>query len=158
MRTIRLAGCCLTLAFLALLSGCGSGTSNEKVLRVTRNIGGREGFRIHFEAWKAEFEKRNAGWKMELIDLGNASGADFYKARIATGDLPDIVMTWQLAKLLSDGGHLVPLEDEFYNKFGIPPPPPYKGKRYTSQSGVQVQGIAVNKKMWADAEIGRAHV
>jgi raffinose/stachyose/melibiose transport system substrate-binding protein len=153
MRAILIAACALALALVAFLSGCGSGVTNEKVLRVTRNIGGREGFRIHFDAWKAEFEKRNAGWKMELIDLGNASGADFYKARIATGDLPDIVMTWQLAKLLSDGGHLVPLEDEFYKKFGIPPPPPYKGKCYTSQSGTQVQGIAINKKMWADAGI-----
>jgi ABC-type glycerol-3-phosphate transport system substrate-binding protein len=142
-------------AFLMVgLASCGApDKQSEKVLRVTRNIGGREGFRIHFEAWKAAFEKRNPDWTMELIDLGNASGADFYKSKIATGDLPDIVMTWQLAKFLSDGGHLVPLEDAFYTKFGIPPPPPYKGKRYTSQSGIQVQGMAINKKMWNDAGI-----
>jgi len=139
---------------LVLLAACSAPEKQaEKVIRVTRNIGGREGFRIHFEAWKAAFEKQNPGWKMELIDLGNASGADFYKSKIATGDLPDIVMTWQLAKFLSDGGHLIPLSDEFYGKFGIPPPPPYKGKRYTTQSGIQVQGLAVNRKMWNDAGI-----
>lgn len=141
------------LVLLALLTGCGAPDKQEKVLRVTRNIGGREGFRIHFEAWKAAFEKQHTDWKMELIDLGNASGADFYKSKIATGDLPDIVMTWQLAKFLSDGGHLVPLDDAYYTKFGIPLPPPYKGKRYTSQGGIQVQGMAINKKTWNDAGI-----
>jgi len=133
--------------------GCQRSDDGRKVIRVTRNIGGREGFRIHFEAWKAAFEKQNHGWTMELIDLGNAEGSEFYKSRIATGDLPEIVMTWQLARMLADGGHLVPFADDYYNKFGIALPPPYKGKRYTTQGGIQVQGIAVNKKMWTDAGI-----
>lgn len=143
----------MLLAGLFVLAGCGGGQNGDRTIRVTRNIGGREGFRIHFETWKATFEQRNPGWKMELIDLGNANGADFYKSKIATGDLPEIVMTWALTKFLADGGCLVPLDDEFYHTFGIPLPPAYKGKRYTSQGGLQVQGIAINKKMWNDVGI-----
>jgi ABC-type glycerol-3-phosphate transport system substrate-binding protein len=141
------------LVLAASLVGCGGTDESAKTLHVTRNIGGREGFRRHFEAWKARFEKANPGWKMELIDLGNAEGEQYYKSRIATGDLPEVIMTWQLTNFLADGGHLVPLPDEFYEKVGLPLPPPYKGKRYTSQSGTQIQGIVVNKRMWADAGV-----
>jgi len=133
--------------------GCRRAPTEEKVIRVTRNIGGREGFRTHWEAWKACFERNNPGWKLELIDLGNADGAQFYKSRIATGDLPEVVMTWSMADFLADGGNLIPLPDCYYEKFGIPLPTPYKGKRYTSQGGRQIQGIIVNKKMWADVGI-----
>jgi len=121
----------------------------ERTIRVTRNIGGRAGFKRHFDAWQSAFERKNPGWKMELIDLGNANGAEYYKSRIATGDLPDVVMTWQLTNLLADGGHLVPLPDSYYERIGIPLPAPYKGKRYTSQGGMQIQGLLINKKMWA---------
>ena len=138
------------LLALGVLAGCGGKTENEKVIRVTRNIGGREGFRKHFESWKAAFEKGNPGWMMELIDLGNAEGAEYYKSRIATGDLPDVVMTWQMTNFLADGGHLVPLPDAYYERFGIALPTPYKGKRYTSQGGLQIQGIVINKAMWDD--------
>jgi len=151
-RVFLLLGVATVLAAAAPL-GCRRSDEGKQVIRVTRNIGGREGFRIHFEAWKATFEKQNPGWTMELVDLGNAEGSEFYKSRIATGDLPEVVMTWQLAKMLADSGHLVPLSDDYYTKFGIPAPPPYKGKRYTTQSGTQVQGIAVNKKMWNDVGI-----
>ena len=133
--------------------GCGKRDDDAKVIRVTRNIGGREGFRKHFEAWKAAFERDNPPWKMELIDLGNSNGDEFYKARIATGDLPEVVMTWQLVPMLVQGGHLQAVPDAYYEKFGIPLPKPYKGKRYTSQGGRQIQGIAVNKKMWNDVGI-----
>lgn len=149
---LALAGC---LGLLAM-AGCGEGrkdAAEDKVIRVTRNIGGRAGFRKHFDAWKATFEKNNPGWTMQLIDLGNANGAEYYKTRIATGDLPEVVMTWQLTNFLADGGHLVPLPDSYYEKFGIPLPAPYKGKRYTSQGGVQIQGLAINRKMWADVGI-----
>jgi len=141
------------VAGLALAAGCGKDEANEKVLRVTRNIGGREGFRVHFEAWKAAFERGNPGWRVELIDLGNQNGDEFYKARIATGDLPEVVMTWQLTPMLVRGGHLVPLDRAYYEKFGIALPRPYRGRWYTTQGGVQVQGIAVNKALWADAGI-----
>jgi ABC-type glycerol-3-phosphate transport system substrate-binding protein len=146
----------LALLLLPLLAGCGGGDggrTEDRTIRVTRNIGGREGFRIHFETWKAAFERAHPGWKMELIDLGNVSGAEYYKTRIATGDMPDIAMTWTMPRMLVDAGQLLPLEKEFYDKFGIVPPEPYKGCYYTSQAGMQVQAIAVNKKMWADAGI-----
>ncbi|MBN2312133.1 MAG: extracellular solute-binding protein [Candidatus Hydrogenedentes bacterium] len=139
----------LGLVLLGGLAGCG-GDSGGNVIRVTRNIGGREGFRHHFETWKATFEQANPGWTMELTDLGNADGAQFYKTRIATGDLPEVIMTWQLTNFLADGGNLVPLPDSYYEQFGIPLPTPYEGKRYTSQAGMQIQGIAVNKAMWDD--------
>jgi ABC-type glycerol-3-phosphate transport system substrate-binding protein len=111
----------------ATLTGCGGkgpDAAIDRTITVTRNIGGREGFRQHFEAWKAAFERQNPGWKLELIDLGNAGGAEFYKTRIATGDLPDIVMTWGMAKFLSDGGHLAPLDAAYYEKHGVKPPAP----------------------------------
>ena len=137
------------LCMLTGTVGCGGETSSN-VIRVTRNIGGREGFRIHFEKWQAAFENAHPGWVMELTDLGNADGAQFYKTRIATGDLPEVIMTWELTNFLADGGNLVPLPDSYYEKFGIPLPTPYKGKRYTSQAGLQIQGVAVNKAMWED--------
>lgn len=130
--------------------GCGGQGDGAKVIRVTRNIGGREGFRRHFEAWKAAFERQHPGWTMTLIDLGNSEGSEFYKSRIATGDLPEVIMTWDMSGFLSEGGHLVALPDAYYEKFGIPMPAPYKGKRYTSQSGLQIQGIVINKAMWDD--------
>lgn len=137
------------------LTGCGTGdgAAGTQTLRVVRNIGGREGFRIHWLAWKAAFEKKNPGWTLELIDLGNANGAEYYKTRAATGDLPEVVMVWNMAGFLADGGNLVPLPDEFYTSRGIPLPSPYKGKRYTSQGGIQIQGMIVNKKMWNDAGV-----
>jgi len=143
------------VALLAGVAGC-SGAGSSKVIRVTRNIGGREGFRIHFEAWKAAFARDNPGWAMELTDVGNVDGAQFYKTRIATGDLPEVIMTWELTSFLADGGNLVPLPDAYYEKFGIPLPKPYKGQRYTSQGGLQIQGIAVNKAMWADIGVTEA--
>jgi len=138
---------------LLLLAGCARDEDNRKVLRVTRNIGGREGFRLHFEAWQAAFRRDNPGWKVELIDLGNQNGDEFYKSRIATGDLPEVVMTWQLTPMLVKGGHLLPLDEAYYRKFGISLPRKYKGRYYTTQGGIQVQGIAVNRGMWADVGI-----
>ena len=138
---------------MVLTPGCGGKDEDEKVLHVTRNIGGREGFRLHFEAWREAFERDNPGWKIELIDLGNQNGDEFYKTRIATGDLPEVVMTWQLTPLLAGGDHLVPLDEAYYEKFGIRLPRKYKGEYYTTQGGIQVQGIAVNKGMWADVGI-----
>ena len=108
-------GCALLLLTLSAGLGCGGGQESSKVIRVTRNIGGREGFRRHFDAWKAAFEKKNPGWIMELIDLGNMEGAEYYKSRIATGDLPEVVMTWEMSNFLADGGHLVPLPDSYYS-------------------------------------------
>lgn len=135
-------------------AGCSkSNTEGDKVIRVTRNIGGREGFRLHWEAWKAAFENKNPGWKMELIDLGNGDGAEYYKSRIATGDLADVVQLWGLTKFLADGGNLQPLPDSYYEKVGVDLPTPYKGKRYATMGGLQLQGIAVNKKMWSDIGI-----
>lgn len=145
------AGAAVAVA-LALV-GCGRSPESEKVIRVTRNIGGREGFRLHWEAWKGAFERQNPGWRMELIDLGNSDGAAYYKARIATGDLPDVVMTWLLTGYLADGGNLQTLPDAFYEKFGVKPPPLYKGKRYACMCGRQIQGIAVNKAMWSEIGI-----
>ena len=144
------------VAGLALAPGCGKDQRDEKVIRVTRNIGGREGFRVHFEAWQRAFERGNPGWKVELIDLGNQNGDEFYKTRIATGDLPEVIMTWQLTPMLVRGNHLAPLDESYYEKFGIPLPRKYKGQYYTSQGGIQVQGIAVNKRMWADVGITTA--
>jgi len=144
--------CVFVVAIMLVTAiGCGGGASKDaNVIRVTRNIGGREGFRQHFDGWKAAFEKKYPGWLMELIDLGNMEGAEYYKSRIATGDLPEIVMTWEMTNFLADGGYLMPLPDSYYDKFGIALPAPYKGKRYNTQGGLQVQGIVINKKMWDD--------
>lgn len=154
LRRFMVAILCAGALFpVVLLSGCGGGQQDSQVIRVTRNIGGREGFRRHFDAWKAQFEKGNPGWTMELVDLGNVEGAEYYKSRIATGDLPEVLMTWELTSFLADAGHLVALPDGYYEKFGVPLPAPYKGKRYTSQGGLQIQGLVVNKAMWTDAGI-----
>ena len=158
MRTIwlgrALTAAALTVVMSAVIAGCGgANTSDSHTIRVARNIGGREGFRQHFTAWEQAFEAKNPGWNMELVDVGNIEGAEFYKSRIATGDLPEIVMTWNFVGLLADGGHVQTLPDTYYEKFGIPLPTPYRGKRYTSQSGIQLQGIAINRTMWADAGI-----
>ena len=150
-RQVLCVAASLLLILVTLLSaGCKGGEANKKVISVTRNIGGREGFRLHFDGWKAAFERNNPGWIMELIDLGNVEGAEYYKSRISTGDLPEVVMTWELSSFLADAGHLVPLPDSYYEKFGIPLPAPYKGKRYTNQGGLQIQGVVINKAMWDD--------
>ena len=138
----------LTLG-LALLFGCGKPQENARTIRVVRNIGGREGFRQHFEAWKTAFEKANPGWKMDLTDLGDANAAAYYKTCVTTGDVPEIVQTWSLTKYMVDSDMLTPIPDSYYEKFGIQKPAPYKGQQYNSQGGLQFLGIAVNKAMWA---------
>ncbi|MDR3688210.1 MAG: extracellular solute-binding protein [Fimbriimonas sp.] len=140
--------------FAALLAcGCGRGgdasSDQDKTIRVVRNIGGREGFRIHFNAWKKAFEGKNPGWKMELVDLGDNDGAATYKQRIAADEMPEVIMTWALTKFLVDNDVVQPIPDSFYEKYGIPKGTPYKGKQYCSQGGLQFQGMAVNRKMWA---------
>ncbi|MBI4556937.1 MAG: hypothetical protein HY706_05080, partial [Candidatus Hydrogenedentes bacterium] len=50
---------CIFLILGAIGAGCNSNAQPEKVIRVTRNIGGREGFRLHFEKWKAAFEAKH---------------------------------------------------------------------------------------------------
>ena len=47
----------------------GTQRQSDRIIHVTRNLGGRDGFRKHWEAWKGAFERDNTGWKMELIDL-----------------------------------------------------------------------------------------
>ena len=49
--------------------GGGGGAAGDKVIRVVRNIGGRQGFQAHWDAWKAAFERDNPGWEMKKIDL-----------------------------------------------------------------------------------------
>lgn len=156
MRPVLLA---LAIASVALLTGgCsskgGEAGQGDKVIHVVRNIGGRAGFQKHVDAWKAAFEKANPGWKMEVIDIGNGDAAEAYKAKVASDDLPEVVQIWSsVAPYLIDGGYLQPLPDGFYDRYGIEKPSPYKGKYYTSQTGVQFQGIAVNKSLCAKAGV-----
>ena len=139
---------------VVVLAGCGRQQSappkEDKIIRIVRNLGGREGFKKHWELWKKTFEDANPGWTMELIDLGDNDAAGYYKTRIATDDLPEIVQTWALVKFLVDGGYVQPFPDRYFETFGVKRPASYKGKWYTSQSGLQIQGVAVNKNMWAD--------
>ncbi|MBL7133826.1 MAG: extracellular solute-binding protein [Phycisphaerae bacterium] len=139
----------LAAGLLAAAIGCQSKQEDQQVIRVVRNIGGREGFRLHWEAWKAAFERDNPGWSLELINVGDNNGSAFYQTRIATNDLPEVIQTWAMTEYLADNGHLVPLPDEYYEKFGVALPPAYKGKRYATVGGLQVMGMAVNRKMWA---------
>lgn len=137
------------LAAAAVVGGCGGADKGEeKVLRVVRNVGGRQGFRQHWEAWKAAFERDNPGWKMELINVGNTQGTEFYMSRIATKDLPEVIQTWTLTKFLADHGHLLPVPEDYYTKVGMPLPDAYKGKRYATMGCLQLLGVAVNMKMW----------
>lgn len=133
--------------------GTATGVATSQTLRVVRNLGGRAGFRAHWEAWKAAFERDNPGWTMELVDLGNSDGAEYYKARLATGDMPEVIQTWNLTNYLVDNDIIVPLPDSFYERHGIRLPPDYKGKYYTSQGGLQLLGIAVNADLWASAGV-----
>lgn len=121
----------------------------KQVIRVVRNVGGREGFKRHWEAWKSAFEKANPGWELKLVDVGDVNHTEFYQSRIASGDLPEVIQTWNLTKLLADNKHLQPLPDDYYTKFGLPLPVPYKGQRYATMGGLQALGIAVNKQQWA---------
>jgi ABC-type glycerol-3-phosphate transport system substrate-binding protein len=143
-------GAVLSAGVMAALIGCQSKQEDRQVIRVVRNIGGREGFRLHWEAWKAAFERDNPGWSMELINVGDNNGSEFYQTRIATNDLPEVIQTWDTTQYLADNGHLLPLPDEYYKKFGMALPSAYKGKRYASMGGMQVLGLAVNRKMWAE--------
>lgn len=146
-RTLLFGAVFSSIGWVIWASFWGKPTATQ-VIRVTRNIGGRAGFRTHFQLWQSTFARENPGWTMELIDLGNIDGAEFYKKCIATGDLPEVIMTFMLTKDLSDGGHLQPLPDNFYDKFGVTPPQRINGQYYTAQGGMQLLGIAVNKRMW----------
>ncbi len=151
------------VGLLALVAGCGprrgveggSATGGAQVqrIRVVRNIGGRAGFQSHFDAWKAAFERDNPGWTMEGIDLGNADGSEYYKSRVASGDMPEVVQTWNLTSYLADNGIIVPLPEDYYERHGVRRPLDYKGKYYTSQGGLQLLGIAVNKALWDQAGV-----
>jgi len=93
-----------TFALAALLAfGACSSEEDARVVRVTRNIGGRPGFQVHWDIWKATFERQNPGWTLELIDLGNEDAGAYYRRAIATGDLPHVVMTLDYTKFLANG-------------------------------------------------------
>ncbi|HQH53439.1 MAG TPA: hypothetical protein PKY01_13505, partial [Candidatus Hydrogenedentes bacterium] len=64
--SITVSSCLAVIAGAALLAGCGAPMEEGEVIRVTRNIGGREGFRRHFETWSRVFAEQNPGWRMEL--------------------------------------------------------------------------------------------
>ncbi|NQT52556.1 extracellular solute-binding protein [bacterium] len=120
------------------------------MVRVVRNVGSREGFRMHWNEWKAAFERDNPGWKMKLVNAGDTQVKQYYMQRIAGHDLPPVIQTWNLTRFLADNGHLLPLPDDYYTKFGMPLPTPHKGKRYATMGSVQLQGIAVNRKLWQE--------
>lgn len=153
----------VALLTLALAAGCGprrtaegrsgAASASARTIRVVRNIGGRAGFQAHFDAWKAAFERDNPGWAMEKIDLGNADGAEYYKSRVASGDMPEVIQTWNLTSYLADNGIIVPLPDDYYERHGVRRPLDYKGKYYTSQGGLQLLGVAVNKGLWDQAGV-----
>ena len=143
----------LLAAGSAILAGCGGEKQDGKVIRVVRNVGSRLGFKMHWDAWKAAFERDNPGWKMELVNAGDAQVKQYYMQRIAGNDLPPVIQTWNLTRFLADNGHLVPLPDRYYEKFGMPLPTPYKGKRYATMGSLQLQGIAVNRKLWQEIGI-----
>jgi len=138
------------LAAALLLVGCGEQKDETNVIRVVRNVGSREGFRQHWEAWKAAFERDNPGWSMKLVNAGDTQVKQYYVQRIAGNDLPPVIQTWNLTRFLADNGHLLPLPDSYYEKFGMPLPTAYKGKRYATMGSLQLQGIAVNRKMWQE--------
>jgi len=140
----------LLAAALAPLVGCGEKRGEGHVIRVVRNVGSREGFRRHWEAWKTAFERDNPGWKMRLVNAGDTQVKQYYMQRIAAHDLPPVIQTWNLTKFLADNGHLIPLPDSYYEKFGMPLPTPYKGKRYATMGSIQLLGIAVNRKLWQE--------
>ncbi len=137
-------------ASVALTTGCGDGQQETHVVRVVRNVGSRQGFRMHWEAWKAAFERDNPGWKMKLINAGDTQVKQYYMQRIAGNDLPPVIQTWNLTRFLADNGHLIPLSDGYYEKFGMPLPTSHKGKRYATMGSVQLQGVAVNRKLWQE--------
>ena len=74
-------GAVLAAGIIAAGIGCQSKQEDRKVIRVVRNIGGREGFRLHWEAWKEAFERDNPGWSLELINVGDNNGTSFYQTR-----------------------------------------------------------------------------
>ena len=143
-----------TFAFAALLAfGACASEEDASVVRVTRNIGGRPGFQVHWDIWKATFERQNPGWTLELIDLGNEDAGAYYRRAIATGDLPHVVMTLDYTKFLANGNHLLPIPRALYDRVGQNLPPLHNGQYYTAQVGRQITGIAVNKRIWAEAGI-----
>ena len=151
----RLSALLLSVAAASLaLVGCGGDRQQANVIRVVRNVGSRQGFRMHWEAWKEAFERDNPGWKMELINAGDTQVKQYYTQRIAGHDLPPVIQTWNLTRFLADNGHLLPLPDSYYENFGMPLPSPHKGKRYATMGSTQLQGIAVNRTLWQ--EIGVA--
>ena len=112
------AACAIALSTaLLLIIGCAE-KADEQIVRVTRNIGGRPGFQVHWDLWKATFEHEHPGWTMELIDLGNEDAGAYYRRAIATGDLPHVVMTLDYTKFLANGGHILPIPSALYNHVG----------------------------------------
>ena len=142
----------LFLVVLFSLAAC-SVEEEAQTIRVTRNIGGRPGFQVHWDLWKSTFERQNSGWTMELIDLGNEDAGAYYRRAIATGDLPHVVMTLDYSKFLANGDHLLPIPSALYDRVGQNLPPDYNGQYYTAQVGRQITGIAINKRIWAEAGI-----
>ena len=144
----------LLLPLVTLIAiGCGEAEPEGNVVPVVRNVGSRQGFRMHWDAWKAAFERDNPGWTMKLINAGDTQVKQYYMQRIAGNDLPPVIQTWNLTKFMADNGHLVPIPDAYFEKFGMPLPTPHKGKRYATMGSMQLQGIAVNRKLWQEVGV-----
>jgi len=111
-------------AVMTMAAAGGTGRKQDnKVIRVTRNVGAREGFRRHWQAWRAAFERDNPGGTMQLVDWGDGDVTAQYRRRAASNDLPEVVQLFAPAKPLADAGYLQAVPDGFFEKFGLPLPP-----------------------------------
>ena len=65
----------------------------------------------------------------------------------------DSYLDIQDGKFLANGDHLLPIPSALYDRVGQNLPPHYNGQYYTAQVGRQITGIAINKRIWAEAGI-----
>lgn len=118
----------------------------------------------HYRGVADDFEASRGDVKVDSVEANAAvtsSGDDFFKTRLAAGDVPDLVGNLGSIPEYADAGLLwpIPTDDPDLSRILALDSTAYKGVNYSFPGTVQIQGVMFyNKTQWAQAGLSEADI